>query len=167
MGKQRVWLSLGTNLGERAAALRAAINGLRDFGDIRAVSPVYETAPVGELNQPAFLNATVEIETALAPLGLLNAVKSIENALGRLPRERWGPREIDIDLILWDGVTLRTPALTLPHPEFRRRRFVLAPLADIAPDAVDPETGLTVSALLARSEAQGQVVRTDIDLFSP
>lgn len=167
MGKQRVWLSLGTNLGERAASLQAAVQGLRAFGDIRAVSPVYGTEPVGELNQPAFLNAAVEIETALAPLGLLNAVKSVENALGRLPRERWGPREIDIDLILWDGLTLRTPTLTLPHPEFRRRRFVLAPLADIAPDAVDPETGLTVSALLLRLEAQGQVVRTDIVLFSP
>jgi len=144
--------------------LRRALDALKRFGQIIAVSPVYETAPVGELNQPAFLNAAVEIETALAPLELLNAVKSVENALGRVPRTRWGPREIDLDLILWGDLTLSSETLTLPHPEFRYRRFVLAPLADIAPDARDPVTGLRVAELLARSASQGQVLKTDIQL---
>lgn len=142
------------------------MKALQAFGQICSVSPVYETAPVGELNQPAFLNAAVEIETALEPLELLNAVKSVENALGRIPRTRWGPREIDIDLVIWGERTFRSETLTLPHPEFRRRCFVLAPLADIAPNARDPETGLRIAELLAREDAQGQVNKTDI-LLSP
>lgn len=151
-------------MGDRASSLLAAVKALQAFGQIHAVSPVYETAPVGELNQPAFLNAAVEIETALAPLELLNAAKSVENALGRIPRTRWGPREIDIDLVLWENFTLTSETLTLPHPEFRKRCFVLAPLADIAPEARDPETGLCIAELFAREEAQGQVYRTDIAL---
>ena len=162
----RVLISLGSNVGDRVSSLRAAVKALQAFGQIRSVSPVYETAPVGELNQPAFLNAAVEIETALEPLELLNAVKSIENALGRTPRTRWGPREIDIDLVLWGERTFRSETLTLPHPEFRNRCFVLAPLADIAPDARDPETGLRIVELLAREDAQGQVKKTDI-MLSP
>lgn len=162
MGVHRVWLSLGSNLGDRAQALRDAVKALEACGRVRALSPVYETAPVGELNQPAFLNAAVEIETALEPLGLLNAVKAIENALGRLPRQRWGPREIDIDLVWWEGVAMHSDVLTLPHPAFRTRRFVLAPLADIAPDLRDTQTGETVAALLLRPDAQGQVTKIDI-----
>lgn len=164
MGTQRVFLSLGSNVGDRAAQLSAGACALTTLGQIISVSPVYETAPVGELNQPAFLNATVEIETALAPLGLLNAVKSIENALGRTPRSHWGPREIDIDLVLWGDTVLTSESLTLPHPEFRNRRFVLAPLADIAPDACDPVTGMRIDALLAQPQAQGQVFKTDIKI---
>ncbi len=164
MGMDRVWLSLGSNLGDRAELLRDAIRALKKLSQVCAVSPVYETAPVGQLNQPAFLNAAVEIETALAPLELLNAVKSVENALGRTPRTRWGSREIDIDLVLWPGYVLTSDALTLPHPEFRNRRFVLAPLADIAPDARDPISGLRVDELLARPEVQGQVTKTDISI---
>ena len=162
MGVHRVCLSLGSNVGDRAQHLRDAVKALESCGLVRAVSPVYETEPVGELNQPAFLNAAVEIETALEPLGLLNAVKAIENALGRLPRQHWGPREIDIDLVLWGNRVLSSGALTLPHAAFRTRRFVLAPLADIVPDQRDPVTDLSIAALLRQPEAQGQVFKTDI-----
>lgn len=164
MGIQSVYLSLGSNVGDRAAQLRAALKALEASCQIQAVSPVYETAPVGELNQPAFLNAAVEIKTALGPLELLNAAKHVENALGRTPRTRWGPREIDIDLLLWGDVILQSETLTLPHPEFRKRMFVLAPLADIAPEARDPLSGMRVAELLAQPEAQGQVLKTDITL---
>lgn len=164
MGIERVFLSLGSNLGDRAQQLREAVYALRTLGQITALSSVYETEPVGELNQPAFLNAIVEIKTALEPLELLNAVKAIENALGRTPRQPWGPREIDIDIILHGGHRFAAPALTLPHPEFRNRRFVLAPLAEIAPDLTDPVSGTRIADLLARPEAQGQVFKTDISL---
>ncbi len=166
MGIERVFLSLGTNVGDRADMLRQAVRALQSLGQITAYSSIYETEPVGELNQPAFLNAIVEIKTALEPLELLNAVKAVENALGRTPRQRWGPREIDIDIILHGGHLLATPALNLPHPEFRNRRFVLAPLAEIDPDLRDPSSDLRISDLLARPEVQGQVFKTDI-LLSP
>lgn len=164
MGIERVFLSLGSNQGERAHMLREAVRALQALGEIVALSSIYETEPVGELNQPAFLNAIVEIKTALEPLELLNAVKSVENALGRTPRQRWGPREIDIDIILHGDRILATPTLKLPHPEYRNRRFVLAPLAEIAPDLIDPAFSLRIDTLLARPEVQGQVFKTDISL---
>jgi 2-amino-4-hydroxy-6-hydroxymethyldihydropteridine diphosphokinase len=159
----RVLLSLGSNLGDRGAHLRAALDALDRLEGVAvtAVSHAYETEPVGKTDQPVFVNVAAEIETDLEPLELLNAVKSIERGLGRVPAERWGPRVIDIDLVLWGETVLRTPELTLPHREFRKRAFVLAPLAEIAPGAVDPVTGLTVAELAGRPEAQGRVIRRD------
>ncbi len=155
----RVLLSLGSNLGDRAANLRHALDALARWPGVRlgAVSRVYETEPVGLAEQPDFLNAAAEIETELLPLELLNAVKEIEAALGRTPSERWGPRVIDIDLILWEDLMMTEARLTLPHAAFRSRYFVLAPLAEIAPEAVDPVTGKTVRALSESVEAQGRV----------
>jgi len=95
----------------------------------------------------------------LTPLELLNAVKEIERRLGRTPTIRWGPREIDIDLVLWGSRVVETPSLILPHKEFRTRSFVLTPLAEIAPEAVDPVTGMTVRALSERPEAQGGITK--------
>jgi len=164
----RYWLGLGSNLGDRQANLRAALDQIRTLPATRVatVSPVYETEPVGELNQNAFLNLAAEVETALQPLELLNAAKEIEKFLGRTPTRRWGPRTVDIDLILWDGPPLQSPALTLPHREFRARRFVLAPLADIAPDLLDPTTGLTIQALLDAPDVVGAVKRVAVDIAS-
>ncbi len=146
-----VCLSLGSNLGDRAEYLRRALEAVAALPDTRLVaqSSIHETAPWGVTEQPSFLNLAAEIETALGPLELLNAVKALELRLGRTPGPQWGPRVVDIDLVLWQDVVMETDALTLPHPRFRERAFVLLPLREIAPDAVDPVTGRTVAELAA------------------
>lgn len=155
----RVYLSLGSNLGDSMSSLGAAVRLLRglDRVAVRAVSSVYKTEAVGKVDQPSFLNMAVEIETDLEPLELLEAVKETERQLGRLPGERWGPRPIDIDLVLWGDRIVESERLTIPHRAFRERAFVLVPLNEIASDAVDPVTGMTVAALAARPEAAGRV----------
>jgi len=154
-----VQLSLGSNLGDRAACLRAALRALAAEAGVELLtwSHCYETEPMGFAAQPAFLNMAVEIETALGPLELLNAVKAIEAGIGRQKSTRWGPREIDIDIILWGDTVFASERLTLPHREFRRRAFVLAPMAEIAPSAVDPVSGETVAALAAHPDVEGWV----------
>lgn len=129
-------LGLGTNLGDRAAQLAKALLRLDavDGIHLEAVSPVYRTAPWGVEDQPDFLNLCVQIETGLAPEALLAVCKAVEAAMGRQVRERWGPREIDVDILLMAGTEMETPELTLPHPRMLQRRFVLAPLADLVPD---------------------------------
>jgi 2-amino-4-hydroxy-6-hydroxymethyldihydropteridine diphosphokinase len=146
---KRIYLSLGSNVGDRERHLSEALQALARMGcvSLTAISPCYETEPVGDSRQGRFLNIAVAIETDLAPLELLDAMKQLELELGRVPTRRWGPRVIDIDLILWGDTVLDTARLTLPHPHFRERAFVLAPLAQIAPDAVDPVTGKTVREL--------------------
>lgn len=157
----RVLLSIGSNMGRRAEHLSAALDALARHAriEVLARSRCYETEPVGKVDQPAFLNLAAEIETDLAPLELLNAAKDIETGLGRTPSERWGPRAIDIDIVLWGDQVLETERLTLPHREFRRRAFVLIPLAEIASLARDPVTGLTVRELAERVSAADGWVR--------
>lgn len=159
----RVYLSLGSNLGDRAANLSTALDALRETEGISvgAVSHRYATEPVGVTDQPEFLNLAAEIETDLAPLELLNAVNAIERALGRAPSGRWGPRNIDIDIVLWGELTVESDVLTIPHREFRNRAFVLSPLAELAAEAIDPVTGKTIAALAARPEVQGGIRRID------
>ncbi len=159
--KMRVQLSLGSNVGDREAILVAAMEALEQEPgvSIAAASHCYESEPVGMREQPDFLNLAVEIETDLEPLELLRRVKDIERRLGRTPSVRWGPRAIDIDIVLWGRRALTSEELTLPHAAFRERAFVLAPLAEIAPGAVDPVSGLTVAELAERPEARGRVVR--------
>lgn len=151
---QPVHLSLGSNLGDRLSQLRAAVQALAAVPktSVTAVSRAYETAPWGETTQPAFLNAALTLETALTPEDLLLHAKTIERQLGREETYRWGPRVIDIDIILWGARVLRTDSLTIPHPEFRNRAFVLLPLREIAPYAVDPVTNKTVGELAASLE---------------
>lgn len=150
-----VYLSLGSNLGDRKANLDQAIERLGALPGIRlaAVSDYIETEPVGPPDQPWFYNAAAAIDTNLEPQDLLTALKHVENALGRKPAERWGPRLIDIDIILWGERTIVEQGLEVPHPEFRQRAFVLEPLAQIAPDARDPITGQTVAELAAANRA--------------
>jgi len=159
---KKVYLGLGTNLGDRQAMLRAALEALESPGlNICRVSPVYETEPMEVTGQGWFLNLVAEVETDLFPLQLLHRISKMEARLGRRRLARKGPRTIDIDILLFANFVIRTPVLEIPHPRFRHRRFVLAPLADLAPDLRDPETGKSIRQLLG--ELQGQIVRP-IDL---
>jgi 2-amino-4-hydroxy-6-hydroxymethyldihydropteridine diphosphokinase len=132
-----VLLSLGSNMGDRAANIAEAVRRLNDeVGvSVKALSPLYRTAPVGPVAQDDFINGAVRIDTTLAAEELMRRCLSIEASMGRdrVNGLRWGPRIIDIDMILFGDLTIATEALTLPHPRFRERAFVLVPLADIAP----------------------------------
>jgi 2-amino-4-hydroxy-6-hydroxymethyldihydropteridine diphosphokinase len=153
-----VYLGLGANLGKRRETIDAALARLADHPAICvcAVSALIETAPVGgPAGQPNYLNGAAAIETNLDPAALLAELKRIEHDLGRRDGPRWGPRPIDLDILLYGDLALASPDLTIPHPRLRERRFVLEPLAEIAPDAIDPVTGLAVRALLARLDADG------------
>jgi 2-amino-4-hydroxy-6-hydroxymethyldihydropteridine diphosphokinase len=129
-----VWLALGSNLGDRAGYLEAARAALPGAGmTLVRASRVAETEPVGIRDQPRFLNQVLEVETSLEPRPLLDAVKAIERQLGRTARERWGPREIDIDILRYDGRTVDEPGLHIPHAELQNRRFLLDLLEDLKP----------------------------------
>jgi 2-amino-4-hydroxy-6-hydroxymethyldihydropteridine diphosphokinase len=139
----RAFLGLGSNLGDRWAHLRKAVDQLRAGSalPVTAVSPVYETEPVGgPEDQGPYLNLVVElaVPASLDPYRLLVECRRLEAAAGRVRSVRWGPRTLDVDVLWMDGVTRDDPELTVPHPRWRQRRFVLAPLADVAPDLVDP-----------------------------
>jgi 2-amino-4-hydroxy-6-hydroxymethyldihydropteridine diphosphokinase len=150
-GPVAVALALGSNLGDRAAHLRAGVAALRRVVEIQAVSSVYATEPVGPA-QPEFLNAALIGTTRLAPRPLLRAALAAEAAAGRRRTVRDAPRTLDIDLVLYGGRRLSAPDLIVPHPRWRERGFVLAPLGEIAPDWVDPETGLAVRELAEGAE---------------
>jgi 2-amino-4-hydroxy-6-hydroxymethyldihydropteridine diphosphokinase len=148
---RRAFIGLGSNLGDRRAHLRAAIEGLEAAGDVVAVSPLYETAPVGgPAGQDDFLNVVVELRTADSPRALLERGQALEAAAQRERTERWGPRTLDADVLWVEGEEVDEADLTVPHPRLWERRFVLAPLADLAPDLV---TSAQVEA------AGGEVVR--------
>jgi len=146
------YLSLGSNLGDRTALLQEAVARISVLPSTRvvAVSSLHETPPWGKTDQPSFLNMAVTIETTLLPEALLDALQQIETALGRQRTEHWGPRTIDIDILLYEGEERDTPDLRLPHPYLTQRRFVLAPLAVIAP-ALSIQ-GKTVGEWLAETE---------------
>ena len=135
-----VYLSLGSNVGDREANLREAIKKLDDLGKVTRSSHFYETAPMEITRQPWFINCAVEVETALMPRQLLSALLRIERAMGRRrsAANAKGPRTIDIDILLFGNTVMQTAVLTLPHPAMHQRRFVLAPLAEIAADAIHP-----------------------------
>ena len=153
-----VYLSLGSNMGDRETMLQAAVRELESPRlHIRRTSPIYETEPMDVPGQPWFLNQVVEAETDLFPLQLLHRTAKIEVQLGRRRLTPKGPRAIDIDILLFGNAVVTTPKLEIPHPRFRLRRFVLAPLADLAPDLRDPVTRKTIRELLG--ELRGQAVR--------
>ncbi len=166
--KQRVVLSLGSNLGDRLENLQDAIDALFDAPDLTfvALSSVYETAPWGGVEQDDFLNAVLVAETLITPEALLDRVLSIEESLRRERVVRWGPRTLDIDIVQFDGITSDDPRLTLPHPRAHERAFVLVPWAEIDPDAVLTGRGPIVT-LVAAVEDQQVVRRDDLTLQPP
>ncbi len=152
------YIALGSNLGDREQTLAAATDRLGRLGRVEACSSLYETEPVGFHDQPAFLNAVVALETKLQPLPLLHALLAIERELGRdrsqgVPN---GPRILDLDLLLMEDVVIVGEELMLPHPALVRRRFVLAPLAEIAPQVRPPQCAQTIAELLAQLPDEGE-----------
>jgi 2-amino-4-hydroxy-6-hydroxymethyldihydropteridine diphosphokinase len=132
------YVGLGANLGDREETIRAAV---AELPDVVAVSPLRETDPVGVTDQPQFLNGVAALETELAPRELLDVLLAVERRLGRERRERWGPRTIDLDLLLYGDEVIDEDGLKIPHPRLHERRFVLEPLADLAPQLVVPGLG--------------------------
>lgn len=137
-GAHCIYLGLGSNLGDRDAHLRSALARLAETVRITRVSAVWDTAPLLVEDQPRFHNIVVEGLTRLDPVALLHEAKRIERELGRVPGPRYGPRPVDIDILLYDDLILETPELTIPHPQLANRAFALAPLAEIAPRAWHP-----------------------------
>jgi 2-amino-4-hydroxy-6-hydroxymethyldihydropteridine diphosphokinase len=145
-----VAIGLGSNLSDRRALLQRAIDLIAAHVERPRVSRFFETEPVGVDPQPLFLNAALAGETRLSPRELLDRLLDIETQLGRTRPHAGAPRTLDLDLLLYDDWVIDEPGLQVPHPRFRERHFVLAPLAEVAPDMVDPVTGLTVVQLLGR-----------------
>jgi 2-amino-4-hydroxy-6-hydroxymethyldihydropteridine diphosphokinase len=141
----RAFVGVGANLGDREATIRAAVAALPG---VVGVSQLRETDPVGVLDQPPFLNGAVALETELSPRDLLDSLLAVERELGRERRERWGPRTIDLDLLLYGDEAFDEPGLTVPHPRLHERRFALEPLLDLDPELSIPGRG-RVSELLA------------------
>lgn len=151
----KVFIALGSNLGERRANLRSAVEALPPAVRVVAQSPVYQTAPWGYTEQPAFLNQVIWGETDLSPRTLLRFLKQLEIQLGRVESFRYGPRQIDLDILFYDQWVVQEDDLIIPHPRLHERPFVLVPLADLAPEWVHPTMGLTVRALLQRTGRDG------------
>lgn len=152
---QTVYIGLGSNLGDRQANITEALQHLRSRVTIRAVAGLYETEPVGYLDQPRFLNTAVEGETDLPPEDLLAFLKGIERRMGRQPSFRNSPRPIDLDILLYGDLVLRMPDVEIPHPRMHERAFVLAPLAELAPTVRHPVLGVTIPDMLSRVDRSG------------
>ena len=149
MTARKAYLALGSNVGDRLGNLREAVDLLSSLSgaSLLRVAGVYETEPVGVREQPWFLNSVVEISTTLSPDELLAAAKWVERSVGRTPSYRWGPREIDVDILLYEGVEMSSEQLTVPHPRMRERLFVLLPLRELWPDWRDAQ-GVGIDQLI-------------------
>lgn len=152
-----VYLALGSNVGERATHLQTALAAMPPKVRPLVQSPIYETPPWGYAEQPAFLNMVIQAETELPPLELLKFLKALEVEVGRTPSFRYGPRQIDLDILFYDDLVLETPELSLPHPRLHERAFVLVPLADVAPSLCHPLLHQTVTEMLAGVNSVGIV----------
>ena len=157
-----VYLSLGSNLGDREKHLRDAIQRLEAVGRVRSVSSIYETEPVEFTDQPVFLNCAIALETSSTPTQLMQQLLEMERAMGRQRLQKKGPRTIDLDILLFGDEAVNTAGLTIPHPAMQQRRFVLEPLAEIAPHAIHPVIKKAVKHLLEELPL-GQHVRKTQD----
>ena len=159
-GRVRAWIGLGANTGESLATVRAAIDALAELPDTVFVrrSRFYRTPAWGPIAQPDFINAVALVETRLAPSALLDGLLGIERAFGRVRAERWGPRSLDLDLLLYGDAQIDEPGLHVPHPHLHQRVFVLVPLLDTDPDAVIPGRGSAREALAALASDRIEVV---------
>ncbi len=158
--ESRVFIALGSNLGDRKRHLDQAVQFLATAPGFRLVrrSRVYETTPVGPVAQGPYLNAVIEVSVVHPPRRVLEALLAYETLSGRVRKERWGPRVIDLDILLFGEARIDEPGLHIPHPELANRRFVLVPLAELEPDLVVPGTNATVASLLSRLPDDGGVV---------
>ncbi len=155
MNKATVYFSLGSNMGDREQMLFQSLTLLSQKVAVEAVSSLYETRPQHNSNQPMFLNAACCVSTMLKPHQLLTLIKGIESKLGRLPNTHNQPRPIDIDILLYDNLVMQDQTLRIPHPLMLERAFVLIPLAEIAPDLVHPEAGLSIKELASSVSPEG------------
>jgi 2-amino-4-hydroxy-6-hydroxymethyldihydropteridine diphosphokinase len=158
---QKIYLGLGSNLGDRLENLYRVPGLFPSTIELHRVSPVYETEPWGYTDQPTFLNQVAEVDSVLAPLELLDELKHIEEEMGREPTFRYGPRLIDLDILLYNNIVYNRAGLIIPHLHLHERAFVLAPLADLIPDLVHPVLGKTISQLLTAVDQSG------IHLYQP
>jgi 2-amino-4-hydroxy-6-hydroxymethyldihydropteridine diphosphokinase len=141
-------IAIGSNVGDRYSYLKQAVDKIQSLGNVEQVAPLYETSAYGFTDQPDFLNSALLLRTMVTPRTLLHELKAIEDQLGRKQRIRWGPREIDLDIIFYDDLQMQSHELSIPHPDFHNRRFVLEPLSEIAPEWKSPTDGRTVVQLL-------------------
>lgn len=156
----KTFLLLGANLGDRVQTLRRAADLIAGHvGRVAQQSKLYETAPWGVTDQPAYLNQVLAVETTLEPEAVLIQTQGIEQKLGRVRHEKWGARIIDVDILYYDGLVMQSETLTIPHPYLHQRRFTLVPLAEIAPDFAHPVFRKTMVELLAECVDLSEVVR--------
>ena len=155
--KARSFIGAGANLGEPVRQIKQALDELEKSPGVRlgAVSSLYRTQPMGPIAQPSFINAVFSLECGMSPQDLLALLLSVEEKMGRIRRERWGPRVIDLDLLFFDEAIISGQGLEVPHPRLHERRFVLAPLVEIAPDVVHPVLKKSASDLLDALPAEG------------
>jgi 2-amino-4-hydroxy-6-hydroxymethyldihydropteridine diphosphokinase len=155
-GRSRAYVGLGANLGDRRASLERAVALLGEHPDVRVVarSALHETEPWGPVTQPPFLNGVVAIDTSLSPRELLDLLLGVERELGRVRAERWGPRTVDLDLLLYGEKTVAEPGLVVPHPRLHERAFALEPLAELDPDLVVPGRGAVTELVAALTSGE-------------
>lgn len=160
-----IYLLLGSNLGDRAGLMQTAAEYIGErIGNVTRASALYETAPWGGIEQPAFLNQVLEVNTVLAPEEVLRIILEIEHESGRVRYERWGARHLDIDLLYFGKTVMDTPRLTVPHPRLHERRFTMVPLAEIAPNFVHPVLEKTNAELLEVCMDKEEVKKWTLDV---